>query len=275
MKLCYIDEAGDGRRPGRQEADVPPAFVICGLVVDSSNLPALTGDHLAVKARFRPPAAGSQALDDILTEIKGGDLRGNVRKSNREDQSFLFLDAVMDLLERHDVGLLGRVWIKNPLEDSDEKAIYTFSVQNIARHLQRHLSLSGSSGLIICDSRSFKQNVDVAHSVFTQKFRRAGDALPNIVEAPLFCHSNNHAGTQLADIVASALVFPMACRTYCQDYDDRLYAHPAFDLLKERYGSRLMALQQKLRYRLPRGKRVGGLMVKDAVNGRSGRCLFR
>lgn len=125
MKICYIDEAGDGRRPGRQEADVPLAFVICGLVVDSSNLPALTGDHLAVKARFRPPAAGSQALDDILTEIKGGDLRGNIRKSNRVDQSLLFLDAVMDLLERHDVGLLGRVWIKNPLEDSDEKAIYT------------------------------------------------------------------------------------------------------------------------------------------------------
>ena len=275
MKICYIDEAGDGRRPDQREADVPPAFVICGLVVDSSNLPALTDGLLAAKARFRPPSAGSRAADGILTEIKGSYLRGNIRKGNREVQSLLFLDAVMTLLERLDVGLLGRVWIKNPLEDSDEKAIYAFSVQNIARHLQRHLAISGNSGLIICDSRSFTQNVDVAHSVFTQKFRRTGDVLPNIVEAPLFCHSDNHAGIQLVDIVASAFVFPMACRTYCRDYDDRLYAHPAFDLIKERYGSRLMALQRKLRYRLPAGRWVGGLMVQDAVCGRSGGRIFR
>lgn len=274
MKICYIDEAGDGRRPDQREADVPPVFVICGLVLDSSNLPGLTGGHLAAKARFRP-AAGSQAPDGILTEIKGSDLRGNIRKGTREVQSLRFLDAVMDLLERHDVGLLGRVWIKNPLEDSDEKAIYTFSVQNIARHLQRHLAISGDSGLIVCDSRSFTQNVDVAHSVFTQKFRRTGDALPNIVEAPLFCHSDNHAGIQLADIVASALVFPMACRTYCRDYDDRLYANPAFGLLKERYGSRLMALQRKLRYRHTDGTWAGGLMVRDLVHRRHGGLLFR
>lgn len=43
MKICYIDEAGDGRRPDQREADVPPVFVICGLVLDSSNLPGLTG----------------------------------------------------------------------------------------------------------------------------------------------------------------------------------------------------------------------------------------
>lgn len=87
MKICYIDEAGDGRRPDQREADVPPVFVICGLVLDSSNLPGLTGGHLAAKARFRP-AAGSQAPD------------GNIRKGAREFQYLRFLDAVMDLLER-------------------------------------------------------------------------------------------------------------------------------------------------------------------------------
>lgn len=63
MKICYIDEAGDGRRPDQRQADVPPVFVICGLVVDSSNLPALTDGLLTAKARFRPPATGSQAAD--------------------------------------------------------------------------------------------------------------------------------------------------------------------------------------------------------------------
>ena len=63
MKICYIDEAGDGRRPVQRQADVPPVFVICGLVVDSSNLPAPTDGLLTAKARFRPPATGSRTPD--------------------------------------------------------------------------------------------------------------------------------------------------------------------------------------------------------------------
>lgn len=275
MKICYIDESGDGRRPDPQTADATPVFVICGLVVDGSNVPRLTHEFIRTKQRFRLAGAGWPMSDHILREIKGGSLRRNIRKGYRESQTLRFLDAVLDLLDRCDAGLLGRVWIKDPMQESDENAIYTFSVQNIARHLQHHLTSSGSAGLIICDSRSKPQNVGVAHGVFTQKFRKAGDALPDIVEVPLFCHSDNHAGIQLADLIASALLFPIACRTYCQGYDDTVYTHPAFDLLKERYGSRLMALQQRLRYRQPDGKWVGGLMVHDAVNGSSGGRLFR
>ena len=32
MKLCYIDESGDGRRPDPQTANVTPLFVICSLM---------------------------------------------------------------------------------------------------------------------------------------------------------------------------------------------------------------------------------------------------
>lgn len=275
MKLCYIDESGDGRRPDPPTANVTPVFVICGLVVDSSNVPRLTHEFIRAKQRFRLAEEGSPMPDHILREIKGGDIRKNIRKGYRELQTLLFLDAVLGLLDGCDAGLLGRVWIKNPMQDSEESAIYAFSVQNIARHLQHHLAGSDSTGLIICDSRSLSQNVGVAHGVFTQKFQKTGDALPDIVEVPLFCHSDNHAGIQLADLIASALLFPIACRTYCQDYDDTVYTHPAFDNLKERYGSRLMALQQRLRYCQPDGRWVGGLMVHDSVYGRSGSRMFR
>lgn len=57
MKICYIDEAGDGRRPDQREADVPPVFVICGLVLDSSNLPDLTGGPPGGQSAF-PPGGG-------------------------------------------------------------------------------------------------------------------------------------------------------------------------------------------------------------------------
>ena len=275
MKICYIDESGDGQRPDPQTADATPVFVICGIVVDGSNVPRLTHEFIRTKKRFRLAGAGWRLPDGILAEVKGGDLRRSIRKGHRESQMLRFLDAVLDLLDGCDAGLLGRVLVKDPMRGSSEDAIYTFSVQNIARHFQHHLTGSGSAGLLICDSRSSSQNVGVAHGVFTQKFQKAGDALPDIVEVPLFCHSDNHAGIQLADIIASALLFPIACRTYCQGYDDTVYTHPAFDLLKERYGSRLMALQQRLRYRQPDGKWVGGLMVRDAVYDRSGGRMFR
>ena len=275
MKLCYIDESGDGRRPDPQTANVTPVFVICGLVVDSSNVPRLTHEFIRAKQRLYYPATGHLTPDGILTEVKGGVLRRNFRKGHRESQTLRFLDEVLDLLDVCDAGLLGRVWIKNPKQESKESAIYAFSIENIARHLQYHLAGSGNTGLIICDSRSPLQNVGVAHRVFRRKFQKAEDAFPDIVEVPLFCHSDNHAGIQLADLIASALLFPIACRTYCQEYDDTVYAHPAYDLLKERYGSRLRALQRKYRYRQSDGKWVGGLMVRDSVYSRSGGRLFR
>lgn len=94
--------------------------------------------------------------------------------------------------------------------------MYTYSVQNIIKHLQWDLVGRSTSGLVICDSRSSSQNANVAHSVFTKMFKQTGNAYPNMVEMPVFGHSKNHAGLQLVDLITSALVFPLACRTYCQ-----------------------------------------------------------
>jgi hypothetical protein len=62
--------------------------------------------------------------------------------------------------------------------------------------------------------RTHNQNVRMAQSVFTQKWRTAGDPFPFMREIPVFAHSDNHAGLQMADLVASTLVFPMAAAAY-------------------------------------------------------------
>ena len=110
--------------------------------------------------------------------------------------------------------------------------------------------------MVICDSRGSSQNANVAHSVFTRMFKRTGNAYPNIVEMPVFGHSENHSGLQLADLVTSALVFPLACRTYCRGYVTGPHVHRGYDRLKQRYG--LWLRRHQIRYIDTNGKWVGG-----------------
>jgi hypothetical protein len=102
---------------------------------------------------------------------------------------------------------------------------------------------TASKGLILCDSRVHAQNAIVAHSIFTQKYRVAGDALPYIDEAPLFGSSTNHAGLQVADVLASALLFPMAARVYCAAHMGGVHNDRGYDVVSARYGARLQPMQ--------------------------------
>lgn len=275
MRICYIDESGDGRRPDRSKPDLPPAFVICGLVVEGGSLADLTTGFLQVKERFHPGKAGQRSLDGILNEVKGSEIRRDIRSGSRRRTraAFGFLDQITDLLSTCDVGILGRIWIKDRTTDSDERSMYTFSIQNIVEHFQHDLEKTSASGLVICDSRSNSLNENVAHSVFTKMFKQSGNAYPNMVEMPVFGHSKNHAGLQLADLITSALVFPLACRTYSQGYTTGPHVDPAYDKLKGRYG--LWLRNHQIRYPNADGKWVGGLTVSDPVGRRSGADLFR
>jgi hypothetical protein len=58
----------------------------------------------------------------------------------------------------------------------------------------------------------------VSHSIFTQKFKAEGDQYPRVLEMPTFGHSNNHVGIQIADLLASALLYPMATCAYCRGH---------------------------------------------------------
>ena len=278
MRICYIDESGDGRRPNPSFPDVPPVLVICGLVLESDAIPALTGEflkELKEKKRFHPSKAGLRPLDGILNEVKGSDIRRDVHSgSRRRNRAAIgFLDRTTDLLSKYSVGIIGRVGIKHPSKQSNEPAMYTFSIQDIARHLQHDIAQQATTGLIICDSRSNSQNANVAHSVFTGMFKRTGNDYPNIVEMPVFGHSENHAGLQLADLVTSALVFPLACRTYCRGYMTGPHVHPAYDKLRSRYGMWLK--HHQVRYQDAAGRWVGGLTVSDSFGHRGGGEMFR
>ena len=183
------------------------------------------------------------------------------------------LNGIADLLERHDIRLLGRVWIKETQVSLRPRETYTFSIQDIARHFNHFLESQNSQGLILCDSRSPAQDVQVAHSVFTRKHKSSGDELPRLIEPVVFGRSENHAGLQISDIVASSLLFPIAARVYCAAQYQGVHTHPRFDELRSRYSSRLA--ERRYTYSDETGRTRGGMVVSDRLNQRSSSLLFR
>ncbi len=128
-------------------------------------------------------------------------------------------------------------------------------------------------GLVVMDGRDVQSDSGVSFSIFTQKHRaRGGDAYPHVVEAPLLARTVTHAGLQIADALASGLLFPTATFAFCSNLGWNLHASPGFGLLRDRYGRRLEALQA---VRTPGGKTRNCVGVSDPLARRRASELFR
>jgi hypothetical protein len=276
---CYIDESGDARALATPTAaNVAPAYVIAAIALPEDQLRDLTLDFLQLKRRFFPgldPGTG-QFLDWMLPEVKGADLRRAISSRGSRNQrrhAQRFLADLLTLVESRDGKIFGRIWIKQVGASPNGKAIYTSSVQSIAKTFQRLLELKDASGYLIADSILPAANALVSHSIFTQKLSAIGDAYPRIREAPLFAHSQNHAGIQIADLTCSALLFPMATTRYCLGTVTNVHVDAVYEPhVCQRFGARVKRLQ----YRYWDGpRRRGGLIVDDRLMARSGAALFR
>jgi Protein of unknown function (DUF3800) len=280
MKLCYIDESGDlGMLPATLPANSndQPVLIIGGLFFDSNQATHWTHAFLNLKHRYFPnlPYPSNSHLDRIIPEIKGADLRRNaIRGSARQRHHAIgFLDSLLALLQAHDVRLVARIWVKALGQPFSGRSVYTSSIQGICTYFNHYLDQISDFGLCVADSRYQILNVNVSHSVFTQKFRSAPPAYGRLVELPTFGHSENHAGIQLCDIICSALLFPIACYAYCTGFLANVHVQSGADLLRQRYGPILKSLQY--RYQEPNGHYTGGLVVSDALQQRNATAMFR
>lgn len=274
MYVCYLDESG-GYEPPDSSPDATPVMVILGLVVNAASVAALTRDFLALKRRHFPGRYTSpHALSHILVEVKGSELLQMTRSSsrNKRRQAERFRSELLDLIAAYDGRILGRVWVKEPAKSMNPVASYCYAVQDIAMHFSQYLQVKGAEGVLIADGRTHAANVGVAHSIFTQKWRTAGDPYPFMREVPLFAQSDNHAGLQVADLVASSLVFPMAAVSYCKPRAGAAHSSTRYANVRDGFGPRLKGLQY--RYRDEAGHWRGGLVVSDPVGHRPGSLLF-
>lgn len=252
-------------------------MVIAGLVIDHRRMAELTSDYMRLKQTFYPHALASvrHLLGYILVEVKSTDVRRQLRSKNRDERRHVigYLDKVVSVLERHNARMIGRVWVKAPGLGLNPASTYTYAIQDMAKHFEHSLAAARQTGVMVCDSRMHGQDREVSHSVFTQKHRLAGDPFPHLVESPMFGISNNHAGLQLADLLAGAFLFPIACRVYCQGSSATVHLDPRYDKVRERYAARLARLQYT--YANTAGQTTGGIVVSDKRGLKSSRALFR
>lgn len=277
MKICYIDEAGCTGTLASTKSSIQPVLTITGLFVDYSALHKLTIDLISLKQRFYPKVLPSSAthLDWIKAEIKGADVRKYASSGSRNESRHAFgvMDNVTQLIDTSDAKVVGRVWIKAVGTPVKGVAVYTSSIQSIYSDFQRFLDKTDDYGFVVADSRLKHLNTQVAHSIFTQKFKGTGDSYDRIVELPAFSHSDNHAGLQLADLVASAFVTPVAINTYCEGHIQSPHVRSNYRKIKDRY--RTWIKSKQYRYDEASGRSRGGVVVSDALTKRPGGEMFR
>ena len=148
----------------------------------------------------------------------------------------------------------------------------TFSIQTMCETFQNLLEHRGDEGLMVIDSSSPGLNAMVSHSIFTQRFRVAGDQYDRLIEMPTFGHSKNHVGLQIADILASGLITPIAGSTYCTGHMTGVHVHERYADLKQRYARRLRVIQHRHQDEI--GNWRGGLTVSDPLGHRHSGHLF-
>ena len=165
MYICYVDESGGFEAPS-QTPGATPLMTFAALIIRTEALSALTADFLGLKRRFYPGLRTVRNLDLVLSEVKGSELRKRVRSQSREKRrhSIGVLNSAVDLIERYDLRLLGRVWIKDPNQALDPRASYTFAIQDIARHFNHFLGSKTDSGLMVCDGRAHSQDTQVSQA---------------------------------------------------------------------------------------------------------------
>ena len=274
--LCYIDEAGCTTPLPSARTDIQPALVIAGLVVDAARVRSLTLGFLDLKRRYFPKKFGSDhPLDDVLVEIKGSDLRSTLRKHGAHAEATLkFIDGTLDLLRAGEARLFATVWVKGIGKPIDSRAIYTSSIQATCRNFSAFLDHRDDNGFMVADSRTPALNVQVSHSIFTQKYRAKGDPLSHLLDLPTFGHSNNHVPLQIADVLCSTLLFPMATASYCVGQITGKHVRGRDEFIKRRYASRIKALQYRYKDAVS-DMPLGGVFVSDGLQGHKSDLLFR
>lgn len=281
MHLCYVDESGDAEALRSAIPDAAPVFVLVGVTVPQQAVDDLTWDFLKLKKELNPSLAKDNVrLSDLIqAEMKGSTLRADFRKDGRgrnvRRRAFRALDKIFELREQPNCQLVGKIVVKVPDDPNPpaERAVYSRAISEMAASFQAQLGAANTDGLMILDARTKVKNTPSVMGVTTQRFRKGGSAYPNLVESPLFGHSDTHVPLQIADIVASAVLFPIACSEYCGDLTWNTHPHERYKQVKERYGEKLQRLEY--RYTDADGNRRGGFQVIDLVDRRPTHLLFR
>jgi len=277
--FCYVDESGTCDPYVPADLGSSPVFVLAGISVPAAQQKSLTMAYVRLKKEFEPQLQrDDRTLSDLIRfEVKGSKLRRDIRSDragrNVRRRALGYLDKTVRLLEDHGCRIMGKVVVKTELRVLDDKREYPKAIQEMAVCFDSQAAASRTQGIMILDSRTKVKNEGNVHSITTRRFRQGGDFYPNLIEAPVFGHSDTHVPLQIADILASGIIFPIACLEYTAASDDNFHRHENFSQIKDLLGSRLAHLEH--RYVNLDGINRGGFQVIDPVERRGTHLLFR
>lgn len=246
MRLCYVDESGKAETLVTTERDQQPVIVIAGVSLPEAQLTQITREWLDLKRRFYPDVASKLSggwLDAILYDIKGANLRRGFRRTatgRQRKHAVGLISGTLGILERHGGNLIGRIWVKQLNEPNDDMSIHASSLQFICSAF--NTQLTEERGMVVVDSQTYQHNHRLAHSMFTQRFGKQ-PRNTGLVDMPVFGHSDNHAGLQIADLLCSAVLAPIASAVYAGAYASwNRHCESGFLDIRDEFGERLEAL---------------------------------
>lgn len=281
MHLCYVDESGDAEPLRTDLSDSPPVFVLVGMTVPQPALTDVTWDFIQLKKEFMPSlqAKAVRFSDLIEAELKGSKLRKDMRKDrgsrNVRRRALGILDKTLTILETHNCQLVGKIVVKevDPVDPVPERTVYSRAIAEMATSFEAQLAAARTDGIMILDARTKVKNTPSVMGITTRRYKSGGNLLPHLVESPVFGHSDTHVPLQIVDIVASAILFPLACLQYCSDLDWNVHPHPRYREVKEKFGERVSRLEY--RYNDAEGVRRGGFQAIDPLEQRPTHLMFR
>jgi hypothetical protein len=274
--ICYLDEAGNTGVYERVEPTSTPAFVLAGIAVDARRIDRLLMDYLALKATYDPAIKDRLLSDVIQHEIKGARIRRALRSEGSRHtarRAVMFLDQVLRLLEAGGCRIMGRVLVKREGEEYSPSATYPSAVAELAETFNDELAAARTGGLMVLDAQTKVKNEGNVHTITTRRYRRGGNAYPQLVESPVFGHSDTHVILQLADLVASALIYPAAIAAYLPSVPGDPHRSPEYRMILEAFGARLANMEW--RFVDAKGRTRGGVRVIDRTGRAPSRDLFQ
>jgi len=275
MLVCYVDEAGDSGVYQPTDQASTPVFALAGVCVDDTQSDDLLMDYLRLKQRFEPGLRGRLLSDVIQHEVKGSGLRRSIRtpgSRNTRRRAIGYLDHVLDLLEQYQAKIYGRVLIKRVGETYPAASTYPSAVAELAATLEQQAQTAQTRALMILDAQTKVKNEGNVHTITTRRYRHGGNLFPTFVESPVFGHSDTHALLQIADLVASGLIYPAASAAYLPPSPGDAHRDPAYQAIRTVFGERLANLEYH--YLDGNGRRRGGFRIIDRAGAQPTRLLL-
>lgn len=235
MLTCFVDEAGCPGKLPSIDSPVQPILVVAGISLRTEDIAPLSQKfgHLVQRYRHGQSRPNDISADLQREHIKGADVRRVIRNdrttAKAEAKELPMLDDVLALLDACQARLHGTVVVKSPGADFDGRAIYSRCLMAATCSFHEHLVRQNTCGTVIADFREVTLNGRVSAQLFEAKLGSGGDRLPRLLHVPTFGNSEVHAPLQVADLICSALLWPIAACQFRGELAGSPCLHPAGD----------------------------------------------